>query len=832
MNDLSRKMLDPFPVAGSSSRHRPDPIDFRRIVMLVRKHKWFIIVLTSIVVAITAAVVSLLSPVYRSTVTVLFANNMSETGFERSADLSVGTVGKVIDTQQQILRSRSLAERVVRELNLTDHWEYNNTLRIPDEFRFNGPIGRYLSGTPLQTQLFQRPLEAGIANAESAALVSRATSKLLQSTSAFSVRNTDLLKISVDSRDRALAPKIANGYVEVLREFYLDQSSNRDSEAEEFLENKVVELKAELEDVEQRLLRERRNVGLSGDGGDTSGETIAMLNSLLVEAKTQLELATIQRDQIRSVIGSERSQAGSAVTFQEQIKGDTTSRSSIGVGEEYRYVGTPYEYLPIIDANDRVQDQRLMVQEAVQTLEELDNRYGPRHPRVVDARSNLKNITGNLDRQISNVIVSVENQYRVAQRKVASIQADIRREESKQFDRNTGRISIKEIELVRDSSLRFYEEAVEELRSYQERDLQTVPMSVSDYAIPGGSVKPKKELILLLSIMSSLGGLTLLVFLYEGMKDTVQGVNDIEKKLQLPVFGILPVVKTSSFGRKSVPLVPEKFKDKRGAFTEAVWTIGTNFTLSEYGENKQVVIVTSSVPGEGKSSLALNLAHSLSELENVVLLEADMRRPGIGTALGLRKGGLHEVLAGEIYLEDSIRKNAIGALDVIPAGRPSQAPGKLLALQEFGELIELLKERYDRVIVDLAPVQAVSDALVVGKYADSAIYVVKSDSTPMAMISRGVKRLSDRNINVSGVVISQVDLSKVSSYGGDYYYEGYYDYYGYGDAELNGAHNKLKTRAVERPVKTSISRPNSRMQDSDTDITYPDDVTDGRNGNV
>ena len=190
-------------------------------------------------------------------------------------------------------------------------------------------------------------------------------------------------------------------------------------------------------------------------------------------------------------------------------------------------------------------------------------------------------------------------------------------------------------------------------------------------------------------------------------------------------------------------------------------------------------MVTSSVPGAGKFTLSTNLAYALSELESVVLLEADMRRPGIGKALGIRADGLHEVLTGKIYLEDSVKVNAIDGLDVIPAGSPVQSPGKLLASKAFAELIDFLKERYDRVVIDLAPIQAVSDALIVGKYVDTAIYVVKSDSTPLPMVSRGIDRLTQKEIDVSGVVISQVDINKISGYGGDYYYQGYYDYYGY-----------------------------------------------------
>jgi len=373
------------------------------------------------------------------------------------------------------------------------------------------------------------------------------------------------------------------------------------------------------------------------------------------------------------------------------------------------------------------------------------------------------------------------------------------------------------------SGTRVYEEALSELRTYQEKDLQSVPMSISDIAaIPEFPVKPKKTLLVLLGFLLSMAAASTLFFLLESMKETVRGIADVEKKLGIPVFGIVPVIRGGLFGKKSIPLVPGDFDDKRGAFEEAIRTIRTSATVAELDQHNQVIMVTSSVPGEGKSTVASNLAYSMSKLENTVLIEADMRRPGLGRALGLRSDGLSELLAGEAYLEDCLRSNAMGQLDIIPAGRIPETHLELLASPEFAELISLLRARYDRIIIDLAPVQAVSDAIVVGKYADSAIYVVKADGTPMPVVQRGVDRLREKGINVTGAVISQVDLSKISSYGGDYYYQGYYDYYGYGES---GKSNKDKKRSLSRAGENTLTAglresENKRVAKRVTQIDY------------
>ena len=159
---------------------------------------------------------------------------------------------------------------------------------------------------------------------------------------------------------------------------------------------------------------------------------------------------------------------------------------------------------------------------------------------------------------------------------------------------------------------------------------------------------------------------------------------------------------------------------------------------------------------------------------------------------------------------------------MIPAGRVPESHLELLASPEFAEVVELLRSRYDRIIIDMAPVQAVSDAIVVGKYVDTTVYVVKADGTPMPVIKRGVERLKEKGIPIAGVVISQVDLAKISSYGGDYYYQGYYDYYGYGEdlsrkktaSESSGKRRRSSNLQVRSPVR-SVSQLNDRREKPD-----------------
>lgn len=743
-----------------------ESVDLRGITTTLRKYKWLILLFTLVATLLTSLVISSVTPKYRSTVTLLFEKSKAKTGFENPWS-EFGNLEDEILTQLQVLRSRKFARKVVTDLNLQEHWEYNPLLPTPERFESHGPLA------PAKTALkkFVRTLRGnGNASANnSEPVIDRMARRFSARSKIYAVKGTSLIRISVDGIDKQMAANVANGAAEIYIQSFLDQTSGRNTRAKEFLLEKVNEFKINLDQSEQSLLEQRRQYGIQGDGGDQTKQTLSLLNGRLLDAKARLEAARIQWNEVQSVGGASDGQ----VVLTE------VSGSGPIAGE---YVGSAYETLSIVDSNVLVQQRKQRVQEAQRVLDELDNRYGQKHPRVVDATSNLKVAVENLDQQIGNVISSVEKKFLAVRGEVNSLEGDIRREESRQFALIEGRTAIKEIELTRNTDRRFYEDALAELRDFQENDLETTPMTIADTALVARQpFRPRKSLVTMLGFLLSLVGISVLLCAYEAQKETARGVNAIEKKLGIPVLGIVPTINNRGFQRSAVPLIPGAFDDKRNAFVESIRTIRTRSTVAGLENDGKVIMVTSSAPGEGKSTVAVNLAYSLSKLENVVLVEADLRRPGIGRVLGIKSDGLSDLLERRVYLEECVRPHVIGNLDLLAAGKPSDNNLELLSSPEFGELIELLRARYDRVVLDLAPIQAVSDALVVGKYADSAIYVVKADSTPLPLVERGVSLLRDTGVKVSGVVISQVDLVKLESYGADYYYLGYFDYYGYAD---------------------------------------------------
>lgn len=309
-------------------------------------------------------------------------------------------------------------------------------------------------------------------------------------------------------------------------------------------------------------------------------------------------------------------------------------------------------------------------------------------------------------------------------------------------------------------------------------DLETVNARVVDAAtVPNQPIKPKKGLIVVLAIfLAGLVGVGLSLLL-EMLNNTFKGTDDVENKLNLPVLGILPLVKKKD--RKEVAHLFES--DKNKAFSESIRTIRTSVVLSGIDKPHKVIVVTSSVPGEGKSTVAANLAIAMGQMEKVILIDADMRRPTLAKNFDFAVGtpGLANVIAGTAGLKESIQK--INGVDMLSAGAVPPNPLELLSSERFVALIERLKTVYDRIVIDSPPTQAVSDALMLGNLADALIYVIKSDDTAIPLAVKGVGQLLQSNAPVTGVVLNQVDMEKAKKHG--YNYGGYYDYYGYSKSD-------------------------------------------------
>lgn len=207
-------------------------------------------------------------------------------------------------------------------------------------------------------------------------------------------------------------------------------------------------------------------------------------------------------------------------------------------------------------------------------------------------------------------------------------------------------------------------------------------------------------------------------------------------------------------------------------------TIRTGIVLSGLDNPAKVIVVTSTLPGEGKSTIALNLGAALGQMEKTLVIGADLRRPSMAQRCNLAPNpGLSNFVAGTATLEDSIQYLDALKIHVMPAGLIPPNPLEMISSKKFTEALATLREQFDRIVIDSSPVQPVSDGLVLASYADSVIYVVKSDATYATHARKGIRRVVGFNEPLTGIVLNQFDAKKAGRYHyGSKYYE-YRDYY-------------------------------------------------------
>lgn len=447
---------------------------------------------------------------------------------------------------------------------------------------------------------------------------------------------------------------------------------------------------------------------------------------------------------------------------------------------------TAFESLPEVLNNPLTQRLKEAVATAERKVSELAERYGPEHPKMAAARDELAAARGSLKQETEKILGGLTSEQgkpagatgaRGARGKTAALRP------VGTSPAAGGQIQTLQQDVVANRQLyNLFVERIKETNLIG--DISTVSARIVDPAMPASRpAKPQKALIVGLTFFLATIGAVMLAFLLERFDNTLKSGAEIETKLGLPMLGTLPYLDPAKAAESG--LAPENMflKANQSEFAESIRTIRTGVMLSAIDNPYKVVLVTSSVPGEGKTTVAINLAYALGHLERgVLLIDADMRRPTIGTRFGLAKGapGLSEALVGSLPVRDCIHRAPEGGIDVLAAGAIPPNPQELLSSQRFAELLSKLSEHYHRIVLDSAPTHHVSDALILANRASAVVYVVRADETPYQLARKGVRRLMDVNARVIGAVLNQVNFDKLvkydkyGAYGG--YYKGHYGY--------------------------------------------------------
>lgn len=731
-----------LPAPGGANSQASEPIHFHlsedsRLALLdqwraIKRYKLPILGLGLMTMLVAAAVAFALTPIYRSTATIMIESGKGKVVSIDDVYGSGAQAKEYFQSQVEILKSREVAVRAAAALKLWNHPEFDP--RRPA----SGPNAwlKRLIG-----------LEGKPVNWTDEMLAAASGQQLMHVTSVSPVRLSQLVKVSIESPDRILSTRIANGLAQAYIDADRDARFKVNQQAHSWLTTRLGELLAKLSESEKTLQKYREEQGLI----DISGSTQTLLSQQVSNINARLADAKERRLRLAS-------------TYQEVA----------------RIANGDYSKVPVVVANNAVAQAINRELESEQRVATLQATMGIEHTTYKEAVANLekaRNYTRNLRESVAKSILS-EYQSALAteqqlEASLTSVRGTVQHSNRQEF-----RLSVLEREVASNRQLYdlFMSRAKEtDLTS----DLQTAVGRIVDAAVPPTlPVRPAKMQIIATSGVLALLLGAIVVMLISKLDNTVKTSDEVEQRLQMPVLTTLPLLKQT--GPSAARLFIE---EPHSQHAEAIRTARTGVLLSSIDEESRLILVTSSLPGEGKTTLASNLALAHAQTRRTLLVDADMRKPQIGVRFGLAPNckGLSNLIAGTASLSDCIYPVDGSALMVLPAGEPAPNPLELIHSKRFADVIAQLRTFADIIIMDSPPVEVVSDALVIGPYTNGTIFVVKSQETAFPLVRKGLNRLQRVGTKILGVVVNGMDF-EASRYYGTKAYEAQ-DYYGVAPAK-------------------------------------------------
>ncbi|WP_019026662.1 GumC family protein [Colwellia piezophila] len=703
----------------SKAKVQEEVIDLRQYFAILNKYK-FKIFFFALLVAIFAGIVAMkMTPVYKATATLLIeAEQAQAVNFQEIMGLDSGRKEYYL-TQFEILKSRAIAKKVIETLNLMDQAEFNKPPSALASFKAS--IKENLPFLPKKQT----------ANVNESDLAEQKMQRFLQvfasRLSISPVRKTQLVNISFEAEDAKLAAAVANAVGEVYIESHMTAKMGVTQKAAGWLNERLSDLRIRLDESEDKLQAYREQENLI----DVEG-LLGLVTKELEQTAQQFVVARNDKNKLESIMR----------VINEYGRNDLERLESI----------------PAITSHSVIQDVKREVVSAERRVSELSQIYGFKHPKMIAAKAELETVRSNLSKQVYSLVTGIEKEVKTSQANVTALQQELQLLRV-QYQRITGKENDyrklkREVQTNRNLFDTFLSRSKEtEITS----DFNAVVARFTDRAFtPFAPIKPKKSLIVALAFVASFGLAVVLAFVIEALNDTFKSSVDIENKLSQRMLGLFPLVTL----KKNETLHQHYFFEEGGRkFAESVRTLRTSFVLTQLDKGSKVIEVTSTLPGEGKTTTSTNLAFSLAQVEKTILIDADMRKPSICKRFNipLYHPGLTNLISGTEQLEDCIYFDDKSGLTVMPCGQLPSNPLELLLSPKFAEVLAQLKESYDRIIIDTPPVHSVSDALVIAQQSDAVIYVVKSDDTRIGAAQAGIGKLIDINANIAGVVLSQVD---------------------------------------------------------------------------
>ncbi len=732
------------PVQSQAVEEEPegDELNLRELWQVIVKRRWTIVIFTLIVLAAVVTATYLMTPIYRASLTLQIDREdikIIQTG-EVAPEESGWSSQDYYQTQYELLKSRSLALRVVNQLGLAD-------LPPPPP----SPLAEFKAWLAGWLPKASEAKDTTMQLSESDRLEG-AVSGFLGGLSVEPVRNSRLVKLHYDSPEPQRAAAILNALVKNYINMNMERRFDASTYARNFLQERLQQVKAKLEDSERQLVgfaRQEQIISVD-DKQNTVSQTLAATNAALAEAEKKRIAAEAGYRQMLGAQGQGLSQILDSKTIQ------TLKETKAKLEAQYQ--------------------ENLSV-------------YKPAYPTMVQLRGQIGQINTLINQEINNIRAAVTASYQAARSEEASLRGRVEQLKQDVLSLQDRSIQLNILRREVDTNRELYNGLLQRFKEIGvAAGIGTNNISVVDEAkVPGWPYKPNLRLNALLALVLGLLGGVGLAFLFEHLDDTFRRPEELEKLLGLPVLGVIP--KTRQERGDSRPMALVGHDDPRSAFAEAYRSVRTALQFSTASGVPRLLTVTSAMSGEGKTTTALSLAIQFAQAgKRILLIEADLRKPSLHRVLNLdNQVGLTNYLAGGgAQPVDIAKPTHIPNLFAIPSGPLPPNPAELLSSARMVELLGLAAGKFDQVIVDSPPLLGLADALIIGNLCEGTLLTVEMGSTPRGYALGALKRLRGARVHVLGAILTKLE-ARAGAYG---YYRSYYYYYHtgyYGEAAASDA---------------------------------------------
>lgn len=709
----------------------------REYLRILIKRKWVVVGSLVLIVGVVAISTLRSTPIYDAVGSIAI-NKMDPVVLNLKDSVSTGADyydPTDLDTEVRILKSDLLALQVIRQLGLDKTpaggaSPADSGLQLTTDLQSDSPrISAVLAGFKSNLQVMLVP-------------------------------NTRIIEIHYRSPDRNLAARVVNTLASTYVEQNFKTRFESTMQASDWLSKQLVDLQMKVETSQEKLVRYQKEHEILGID-EKQNITTAKLDELNREL-TQAESARMDKESVYRLV--QAGDSDSIVAAAHAEGGVAGSAASSALLEKLRE-----------------QEADLKIQ-----IAQLGTQFGPAYPKLAQMRSQLQEVTVQMQTEMKKVAARLRGDYEASLQRENMLRAALEQQKQEANKLNESAIEYSLLKRDVETNRTLYEGLLEKLKeagvtaslrsnNFRIVDTARVPVAPSEPNLPRNLA-----FALALGLTTGVG----LAFLLEGMDNTVRTPEQAQMLSALPSLGMIPLgsrTTTELGARQRLALATSKEAVElvtqarpKSQMAESYRALRTSLLLTSAGGPPRVILVTSALPQEGKTTTSINLAIVLAQKgTRVLLMDADLRRPSIHKTLGMGpRSGLSNLLTGSSNpAEVIIRSTILPNLFLLPAGTPPPNPAELLASSNMKELLARLREDYDHVVIDTPPTLSVTDAVVMSTSADRVVLVIRSGQTTKQALRRARDLLMQVNAKVCGVLMNAVDLNSP-----DYYY--YYEYQG------------------------------------------------------